>query len=109
MSEPVTFSTNKRNGRIAALLGDQVVGEIEPWHGDHSGNYGCYYWITLTDGGERDICHPAPTLHDAKWLLLQRLGDWFAQAGPFCAALSQALAQQAGRERPNRWAQRRAG
>lgn len=107
-SEPVTF-VDKRNGRIAAVLGERMVGEIEPWHGDRSGNYGAYYWMMLTDDGERDICHPASTLHDARYLLLRRLSDWFAQAGPFGAVLSAALARQAGAERPERWAQRRAG
>jgi hypothetical protein len=85
------------SGRIEVMLGQHLVGAIEPWHG--APKIEAYFWITLpVDGGASPKC-PATSVALARRLILLRLAHWFEAAGPFFHAVGETLAMQSEEER----------
>ncbi len=98
MTEPIAFVV-LANGRIEAMLGDQMVGFVEEYPASHRSALGvirAHYKITMPvlHGTTR----PASSVAAARRHLLQWLAGWFDAAGPHCAKLAQAVALQAFNE-----------
>lgn len=102
MIAPAEFVINP-SGRIEVMLGTHLVGVVEPWdgmQGRHGGSrVGAYFQITLPIDGHSGMKRPTASVAIARRLVLQRLADWFAAAGPCCQPLAEALALQAEDER----------
>jgi hypothetical protein len=102
MTEPVTFAV-QRSGRIEVMLGNHLVGVIEPWDSvnirNSLGRIGAYWWITLPVDGGYSAKHPATSTRKSRRLILHRLAEWFDAAGPMFAPIAETLAAQAELER----------
>ena len=90
MTEPATFVTDQKTGRIEVMLGLHVVARITP----------------LSDGARYHIKLPGPdgarlvdSIGKARRLVLHMLADWFLKAGPFFGPVAKSLAAQAELER----------
>ena len=102
MTEPATFVSNP-SGRIEVMLGQHLVGTIDPWDGPQiragRDKIGAFYRITLPIAGGPATVRPARSIGLARRLILHRLADWFDAAGPLFAPIAETLAAQAELER----------
>jgi len=84
-----------RYGSIEVMMGTHLIGAIEPRPDE--GKIGAYYRILLPS--KRATPYPATSVEVARRLILQRLADWFGDAGPSFYPVANALALQSEDER----------
>ena len=105
MTLPATFVIC-RSGRTEVMLGNHLVGVIEPWDGGQIRNglgaIEAYYWITLPIDGGYSRKFPVSSIDKARRLILHRLSDWFEAAGLLFVPIAEVLAAQAELEREAR-------
>lgn len=93
---PILFHTLP-SGRIEAMLGRHVVGEIVPWN--MGSKVKAHYSIRLPVEGSPTMPRPATSLAMARSNMLFAIADWFDCAGPLFDGTATATRIQAEQER----------